>query len=88
MISFVERPDERILGAFARLRVSNDFQTVLAWLEKSRQNALEVLPKIDESISLTKLSGGVSILSEILSEISSAPDTLDKLERVNVAGNK
>lgn len=59
---------------------SPHFKTFLGWLKASRDEEVEVFPKIRDINDLTRLQGSVKSLSEILEEVSAAEETLQKLK--------
>jgi hypothetical protein len=81
MICFLVKPGEAELKAFVNLRYNNEFRLFMDWLQRGRLEALELLPKIDEEKDLTKLAGGVSVVSEILRTIDESSDVLDAISK-------
>lgn len=69
-----------VAQALLNLRGSVDFQTVLRWLEDSREREQVICNSAIDDVPLRRAQGAVGVINGVLKAYREAPDTTEKFK--------
>lgn len=69
-----------VAQALLNLRGSDDFQTILGWLEESQEKEQRTCNSAVDDVPLRRAQGAVGILDDILKAYREAPEITDKFK--------
>lgn len=73
------RPERNVLESLARLQGTSDFDTIMAWIASSHENARDQMESAASDASLRQLQGAALALGEIRAIATEARSALERL---------